>query len=644
MPTEFPAITICNLNPFDVNKNVSYIEDALKFNNISIIISLNESQQAFRKVNEAAKLLKAFVLSDQKLNSSSLEQLGFTIDAMLISCFYNGLRCTAADFSWTRTFEYGNCYTFNGLYSSSGALREPNKTSKAGPSNGLTMELFVGIPGRQDFYTYQYGAYVIVHNRTSRVPLVKYEGMPVKTGAATNIGVTRTFYKKKEAPYSECRANVDTIMESDSVYFKMTSNITKYTQKLCYEICLQYEYIIPLCKCADPSVPIIDRDLPICNSLLDLSCVDDKRNLFEYESVPLVCDKYCPLECSSQVFSTSISLADYPTEYYINILRQTFDFNNKFTNDNTSVFREYIGVKIDTILNNRTSTLMTTASISRQSSISSTINFLTTPFDNSNLANTTLISQLKADRYSLVNSSSQFTTKSNRDHILTESTTNDKKISTATSFIYANSEATMTRVRTRHTKVHSKEDLLYSSNESTLFDHDYDRTGSIRVRKTSKPNRITDRTSIQLATSNIRRRSSLYSFSRSHIPSRTKISISTAVTLKVGNKSNSKEQQFDENIRNNATLTKILKSKVEENQNRLKRSALSKGEIKKPMSSEEDNLIANLSTKTLAFVNASQITSSVLMINVFYEELRYTLIEEVEATNLETLIGIVGEH
>lgn len=149
-PSEFPAVSICNLDPFDVTtESVSgtYYVAALSANKISPEISLSTNDTAVSKVDEAVTLLKAYIAADKSITSDFRKKLSFTMSTMLISCYYNGIQCSAVNFSYFRTFDYGNCFTFNGLTDGNGDSQDAIKTSKAGPSNGLSLELFVGAPG-----------------------------------------------------------------------------------------------------------------------------------------------------------------------------------------------------------------------------------------------------------------------------------------------------------------------------------------------------------------------------------------------------------------------------------------------------------------------------------------------------------------
>ena len=86
-------------------------------------------------------LLKAIVMTEANFTAYNLtlQDVGFTLDTMLISCFYNGLKCSKSDFTYNYTYEYGNCYTFN---------KNGSRTTKiSGAGTGLQLELFVGVPG-----------------------------------------------------------------------------------------------------------------------------------------------------------------------------------------------------------------------------------------------------------------------------------------------------------------------------------------------------------------------------------------------------------------------------------------------------------------------------------------------------------------
>ena len=120
----------------------------MKNNDISPTINVTglSDTYAITLVDEAASLLKAYVTADKTLNKTQLKTLGFSIDSLLVSCYYNKAKCNGSDFNWVRSNEFGNCYTFNDLISN-GAEVSSKSTSKTGPEFGLNLEIFIGVSG-----------------------------------------------------------------------------------------------------------------------------------------------------------------------------------------------------------------------------------------------------------------------------------------------------------------------------------------------------------------------------------------------------------------------------------------------------------------------------------------------------------------
>ena len=146
---------------------------------------------------------------------------------------------------------------------------------------------------------------------------MKYDGVLAATGTTTSISIAKTKYKKLDSPYSDCRKDVETIKSDDSMYFKGTLKLSKYYKRLCDELCEQYEFVIPTCGCADPSVPIIDFNQTICASKTDLDCVKEVHDKYDKLNTANKCNVLCPTECDTITYSKSISIATYPTDYYV---------------------------------------------------------------------------------------------------------------------------------------------------------------------------------------------------------------------------------------------------------------------------------------------------------------------------------------
>lgn len=182
----------------------------------------------------------------------------------------------------------------------------------------------------------QSGFYVSVNNNT-QLPLHKYEGVFIPTGYASKIAIQKTYYYQLDWPYNDCRKDTSTYTSDDSVYYITTVNATKYSQKLCFDICLQYQFIIPGCNCSDPSIPVIDTtSYSVCSSWTQITCLNTIKDEFNSIDLSLTCDQYCPLECDSQLFDYLISSANYPTQTYFAIVSQQTNVKKKFGSNTLS--------------------------------------------------------------------------------------------------------------------------------------------------------------------------------------------------------------------------------------------------------------------------------------------------------------------
>ena len=144
-PIVFPAITICNLNPFNDNaykyfkrnnlSNSDCFSDDYVINGslFQTCFDTNDTSQNFINFIESAKRL---VASESKLDIKERFSLGYGLDSdMLISCSFNGLTCDEKNFTRSWNNEYGICYTIN----SDNHLI----SSITGNKNGLNLELVV---------------------------------------------------------------------------------------------------------------------------------------------------------------------------------------------------------------------------------------------------------------------------------------------------------------------------------------------------------------------------------------------------------------------------------------------------------------------------------------------------------------------
>jgi hypothetical protein len=104
---EFPAVTICNLNAYDVASDElsgTYINKVLKETGLRGHLVPTDDEDAISLIEDANEVLKASIVSDKNLTTENLLDIGFKIETMLVSCYFNGEKCNASDFTWTYSY------------------------------------------------------------------------------------------------------------------------------------------------------------------------------------------------------------------------------------------------------------------------------------------------------------------------------------------------------------------------------------------------------------------------------------------------------------------------------------------------------------------------------------------------------------
>lgn len=101
-PSYFPAITICNLNYFQTNESKYFLKDV--GNSMNISNNKNTNWYLLRKYLELAKS----IVIEKGLNQSEIQKLGYKINQMVITCYFNQKLCDLeSDFIWFLHPNYG---------------------------------------------------------------------------------------------------------------------------------------------------------------------------------------------------------------------------------------------------------------------------------------------------------------------------------------------------------------------------------------------------------------------------------------------------------------------------------------------------------------------------------------------------------
>lgn len=83
-----------------------------------------------------------------------------------------------------------------------------------GPRDGLILELFTGVPGKNDYLSESSGFYVGVNNNSEDI-LTEYTGSLIAVGADNYIGVRKQKNVKLDKPFSNCTNLVSTSTSSE---------------------------------------------------------------------------------------------------------------------------------------------------------------------------------------------------------------------------------------------------------------------------------------------------------------------------------------------------------------------------------------------------------------------------------------------
>jgi hypothetical protein len=305
-PTEFPAVTFCDVNPFTTK------ESQTVYKNFT-----DQYGKTLTKTNETISVLKSpgfdiLLMAASSYSDDYKKKLGLDITKLkdnhsstFAFCKYNNTECVN-DLHWYWDYEYGNCFQFNSGLNHSNAAVDLKQTKRPGKTFGLQISAFpilFGEQGNPNADLYAAGFVVFVHNASLR-PL-RSEGVFVERGKETSISVKRTFISNAYSPYTSCQ---DLSSYSSFLYnFIINSpRYSTYRQQDCFNLCLQVS-IINQCNCTHPAYDNpygSNSSIKQCIDLDDYYCFDPVINGFDSTDCAT---NSCPLECESIEYDLSLS-------------------------------------------------------------------------------------------------------------------------------------------------------------------------------------------------------------------------------------------------------------------------------------------------------------------------------------------------
>jgi hypothetical protein len=244
-PTNFPAVSICNSKLLDRSKASTQAWIASNQAMLTIDPStpgLSNFYEWNWITNYQTRVVMAY---DATLNSSAKKSLGYQIEDMLLSCELNYAPCNSSDFSYFYHYQYGNCYTWNGIL-------PPKQTALSNRDGGLALELYLGDPSVDTYYNDDDGLYMSIHNQ-SEIPFSRNPVIKIAAGTSNSIIIKKSFTQKLQPPAGSCMADGF----SSELYDFMNNTLkVNYTQEYCFSLCIT-KLFKSSCNCTHLGYPPI---------------------------------------------------------------------------------------------------------------------------------------------------------------------------------------------------------------------------------------------------------------------------------------------------------------------------------------------------------------------------------------------------
>lgn len=309
---EFPTISFCNQYSFNINSKSNLI-DIVK-NGMSQLTSFLFTPTNI--LNYQLLIDKSnYFLQNETINfKDQLEQVGFSLDFMLINCKFNSNECSKSDFERFYSPKFGFCYRFNG-----NKTKGIRKIELPGRKNGLSLELYVGRPTIEYNIHKTSGIELYIHNWSSKL-IDNIDSISLAGGFENNIAIDKIFNKKLAKPYSDCVQDAYSSTSYNSALYLETLRIhNKYSQKECLNICY-HKNIKKNCGCYDPDFFNYIESDQFCSFEKFTDCVLIYRKIMTNISGNLKCFQNCPEECETVNYFHKISQSNFPSPFYKKVL------------------------------------------------------------------------------------------------------------------------------------------------------------------------------------------------------------------------------------------------------------------------------------------------------------------------------------
>ena len=197
IPSIFPAITICDANPF----TTQYAQKLIDFHAIQIFNKTlaNMTYVEYNQIKEKLDMRVRAHVNDPAFGDENRRRLGFNLSHILYECVFSGISCDFnQDFRWLFNYNYGNCFQYNSNQNKNDLKRQIIN----GENYGLSLKL--GPSANQNAYLVQTKGIKVFIDNQSHVPTYFETFVSVEPGKETSIAMSRVFSLNTPKPYSDC--------------------------------------------------------------------------------------------------------------------------------------------------------------------------------------------------------------------------------------------------------------------------------------------------------------------------------------------------------------------------------------------------------------------------------------------------------
>ena len=314
----FPAVTICNSNPY-TTKFAENLTFDLALKNLGIKLDQVPFDFFRNNFNLISYYMNSYV-NDPSYGESNRKLLGIDFAKTISTCSFQFFECNMTnDFQWVFHPLYGNCIQFN---MNKSLIKKTVISSKI-----FGLQLQIGPVKNDNNYpvTLSTGLKIFISNQ-SFTPNSVDNLISIEPGKSTDIAVDRTFTSNTPKPYSDC-TDLTNGYDSELYKFLIKSNKT-YRQSDCIELCYQ-RHIQIKCNCYSTYSQPIYETLSCLNST-QIQCLINSYLKFDIDS----CQSDCPLECEFVTYSFQVSSVTYPSLEFYNVFNKDSkakeDFSTKF--------------------------------------------------------------------------------------------------------------------------------------------------------------------------------------------------------------------------------------------------------------------------------------------------------------------------